>query len=101
MIYVRVELWPRGNRSGAKVLGEATIANAGGTRNRGNYQVKVSKRGGFKAVPGDFEDPERMRILLPRKSSVWRYGHVLGFARLSLNSWHLLYRALKTILESP
>ena len=100
MIYVRVELWPRGNRSGARVLGEATIANAGGTRSRGNYQVRLSKRGGFKASPGKFDDPERVRILLPRKSSIWRDGLVIGFARLSLNSWHLLHRALKAILES-
>lgn len=40
MIYVRIELWPFGDRDRRAVLGEMVIANDGtGTKNIGNYNV--------------------------------------------------------------
>lgn len=75
MIYVRVELWPRGDRSRARVLGEAEIANDGrGTVARGDYVVRLLKWG------------------VGRRT--WRTGRVEGFARKSLGPWDLLFRSL-------
>lgn len=87
MVFVRVELWPKGNREEALVLGEATIANTGGTKQRGNYRVFLSRR--HKA----FEDPLR-----PKLAEVWRTFELKDFPRLSLTAWDLLSRALKGAL---
>jgi hypothetical protein len=90
MLYVRMELWPRGHRSEAKVLGEATISNIGGTKKRGNYQVLLSRR------HRSFEDPVR-----PKPKEVWRTFEMKDFPRLSLTAWDLLCRALKGALVRP
>jgi hypothetical protein len=61
MIYVRIDLWPHGDRSRARLLGEAKIANdaqrtiAGGG-GEGAYNVTLSK----------WSDPPR----------VWKRGRV-------------------------
>ncbi len=48
MIYVRMEMWPKGNRERARLLGELLICNTGaGTPSRGTYHYALSKRGGF------------------------------------------------------
>ncbi len=78
MIVIRMELWPRGDRSRAKHLGTATIANVGGSQSVGNYRAELSTRGNN-----------------PRP---WRSGSVTGFPRLRLGAWDLLFRALQAIV---
>lgn len=52
MIYVRVELWPFGQKEKARVIGEMTVGNIGGTDEVSDYQVKATDdRGtGFKGL---------------------------------------------------
>ena len=87
MIYIRMELWPRGNRDAAEVLGEGLIVNDGtGTRTRGNYNVVLSKRGGF----GRASNLRRADV-----ANVFRRVRVEGFARTQLVAWRLLHLALE------
>jgi hypothetical protein len=45
MIYVRIELWPKGDKKKAKLLGQAFIANdATGTPTRGNYKAIMTDK---------------------------------------------------------
>lgn len=77
MLNIRIELWPYGDKSKAKVLGECRIANDDtGTRRLGNYTAT---------------------ILTPR-GKVLTTGKVTGFPRLELDSWHLLRRVLQALL---
>lgn len=83
MLYVRVEIWPGGDRSKAVVKGEATIANDGtGTETVGNYNAFFSKLAGF-------ADPHS-----PQASEVWKRGRVVDFPRRALGPFHLLAVAL-------
>lgn len=88
MIFIRCELWPKGDSAKARVLGEATISNAGsGSVIHGNYSVILSKVGGFKGgVRGSAKN-------------VWRTGAVINFPRKALGVWDLLYRALGGVLD--
>lgn len=87
MIYIRMELWHRGNRATAEVLGEGLIVNDGtGTRARGNYDVMLSKRGGF----GKGSVLQRAEV-----TNVLRRVRVEGFARTQLVAWPLLGMALE------
>ncbi len=81
MIYVRVELWRRGDRSKARLLGEAEIANDGKSENPavGDYAVRLLK------------SPE-----YAKSAGTWKAGRVEGFPRQSRlhGPWDLLLRAL-------
>lgn len=75
MIYVRVELWPRGDRSRARVLGEGKIWNkVTGTATRGEYGHEFRGKRGRLIARGDG----------PR-----------DFPRRQLLVWDLLLRALR------
>lgn len=87
MIYIRVELWPKGDRSRPRSLGEAVIENVGGDEKVGNYRCSISK-------PGGFSDPTE-----PKASECWKRVAVEGFARRSsLGGWDLLLLSLATAL---
>lgn len=82
MMYVRIELWPGGNRERARVLGEAHIANDGeqtlfADPSVGSYQAKLLK------------SPE-----YAKRSGVWKSCAVRNFPRTRLGPWDLLYRVL-------
>lgn len=98
MIYIRLEMWPRGDRKQSRLMGEATIANVGGTETRGNYVARISKRGGFKGSKAH-EDPELARVLCPKDSSVWKTTSLESFPRTILGAWDLLYRVLRACLS--
>lgn len=83
MIYVRVELWPRGDQAKAKVVGEATIANVGGTIEVGEYEAALLK---WKADETAHQDPT--------KAPVWKRMMVGGHRRLTRGPWDLLFRVL-------
>lgn len=125
MIYIRAEMWPKGDRTKARILGEATIENlGGGTRTKADYRTCISKRGGFKPTKEpltkglvqrllgdapsnslDFvghvieamtpKDPEAWRVHRPTASSIWKEIKVEGFPRASRNIWDLLFRSLR------
>ncbi len=87
MIYVRVELWPKGDRSRPRPLGEAVIENVGGDEKLGSYRVSLSKPGGFK-------DPTA-----PSAAECWKQGSVEGFPRKSdLGAWDLMLLMLAKVL---
>jgi hypothetical protein len=83
MLYIRVEIWPGGDRSKAVVKGEAVIANDGtGTEVVGNYNAFFSKLSGF-------ANPR-----YPKAAEVWKKGRVVDFPRRTLGPFHLLAVAL-------
>jgi hypothetical protein len=98
MLYIRIELWPRGQRDQARVLGEATIANVGGGEKMAHYDAKIAKFGGFTLRQGDFYDPEGARVCRPLAASVWKTGKVMNFAR-KRGPWVLLLKALQACLS--
>lgn len=77
MIYVKVELWPLGDKEKAKPLGELLIANDGtGTLTRGNYRAVIKNSVG----------------------RLTRRGEVKDFPRKRLNVFDLMYRMLKVMV---
>jgi hypothetical protein len=75
MLRVTIELLPFGREDRKRHLGTVDIANDGrGTRERGDYKVRLSKFG--------------------RPFTEWRSGAVQGFPRLTLGPYDLLLRAL-------
>jgi hypothetical protein len=76
MIVIKIELWPMGFESHKKELGRMLIDNIGGTRDRGDYRVRVLRKGS--------------------KDKVMRQGEVKDYPRLSYNVWRLIRRALKS-----
>lgn len=78
MVYVRVELWPKGNKEHAQLLGEGYITNIAGTNECANYDVTLMKSPKYAKHPG-----------------VWKNGVVTRFPRLRLGPWDLLFRALR------
>jgi hypothetical protein len=100
VIYIRAEIWPKGDRKRARILAEATIENRGGTQSRGNYLARLSNRSGFKSSKGLYSDPELTRVCAPRASSVWKAVEIVNFPRLNLGVWDLLFRVLRACVGS-
>ncbi len=75
MIVIRIELWPWGFESRKRELGRMLIDNVGGTNKRGDYRVRVLRKGS--------------------ETKVLREGEVMNYPRLSYNIWRLVCRALK------
>lgn len=93
MLYVKIELWPRGDASKAKTLGEALIANTGkGTWTSGSYNALVSKKGGFKSKQIDMQRMQPKHVL--------REASIDDFPRKRLNAWHLLARVLSKAFDA-
>lgn len=100
MIYIRVEMWPKGDRRRAYLLSEATIENTGGKKTVASYLARISKRSGFKPPEGSYQDPELVRVCQPRRSSIWKETTVEAFPKGSRGVWDLLYRALCSCVGS-
>lgn len=78
MIVIKVELWPFGDESRAKTLGQGHIYNdASGSSTRGNYKVRLFDAAGRQ----------------------WKQGEVKNFPRKRLLGWDLLYRALENLIS--
>jgi hypothetical protein len=86
MVYVRIELWPGGDRTKARLLQEATIANVGGDAERGDYAVGVSHSTTYKG--SGFADPAR-----PKPAEVWKAARITNHAR-KLSPFHLVCKAV-------
>ena len=75
MIRITIEMLPKGDESRKRHLGTAVIGNDGtGTRTRGNYKIRLSRRG--------------------QPDSTWKSGSLQGFPRTRLGPWDLLFLAL-------
>lgn len=48
MVYVRIELWPGGDRTKARLLQEVEIANVGGNPEIGEYGARLSHSSTFR-----------------------------------------------------
>ncbi len=84
MIVVKIELWPKGEESLKKELGRTYIHNCGGTDKKGDYKVRVCRK-------GDFE-PDREKIVDGKNCT--RLGEVFNYPRKSYNVWRLIIRSL-------
>lgn len=94
MVYVRIELWPGGDKAKAKLLQEVKIANdATGDLAAGNYDVTVSHSTTYKGK--GFTD-----VLAPKPAEIWKIGRVLGFDRAQSPA-HLVRAAISAALSSP
>jgi hypothetical protein len=83
MIVIRIELWPRGDKEKAQLLGEIEITNDGtGTVQIGNYNTKLYKWSKGRT----------------KRGGIWKQGKVTGFPRLKLGPYDLLLRALLAVV---
>jgi len=81
MIVIKIEIWPDGDLSKARILGVGTIANTGlGTPKLGQYRAFFDSTGP--------SGPKHREALIGR------------FKRQEKDSWELLYLALKKIFGS-
>lgn len=96
MIYIRVEMWPMGDKSKARLLGEATIANVGGDGESGNYQTRLLKSPEYAAEGNaiDLKSGDYDLVRIPA-NMIWKTGAVVKFPRKRLGPWDLLFRALR------
>jgi hypothetical protein len=88
MIIVRVFMKPKGIGP-ERLMGEAHISNdCTGDKGVGNYDVELSRinHGGYYSAD--------------HRLSPWKQGKVLGFPRLRLSVWDLLYRALHSVVAT-
>jgi len=83
MIVVRIELWPFGDHTKARLLGVASISNDGtGDLKHGNYNAELSHAGKY----------------LGERKGTWKRGRVERHLR-KLSPYHLVYKALKAALK--
>lgn len=88
MIYIKVALWPKGDFTKEKILGEATIINQTGGGSLADYSVLISKRGGFsKKSPVD--------LVRSTVKNVWKRGTVKEYQRNKKTFWYLIYESIK------
>lgn len=80
MIVVKIELHSAITRQ-ITTLGTMVIDNIGGTREKGNYRVRVGRKGS--SIPEVQNKPLRV-------------GSVTDYPRLSYNIWRLILRALQS-----
>lgn len=80
MIVIKIEIWPHGDMSKARILGVGTIANTGqGTNQVGQYEAFFDSMG-----PGGSQHREAV---------------VRHFKRQEKDAWELLYLALKKVFR--
>lgn len=85
MIVVKIEMWPKGVEGKKREIGRTYIYNAGGTDQRGDYEVRVCRKGDH--------DPGVRRI--QTGEGFTRTGRVENYPRQSYNVWRLVVRALR------
>jgi hypothetical protein len=81
MLVVKIEFWPFGDQSKAKVIGKAEIANdaTSPSTDIGNYDIRIVQSG----------DAGRFN----------RKVRIEGFPRKKLGAWYLLYLALRKLFN--
>jgi len=92
MIYIKIELWPRGNKDRARLLQEMTIANDGtGDSASSNYVGVLSHSTTYKG--SGLEEPND-----PPPHAVFKRSRVTNFSR-RLSPTRLLARMLANMNE--
>src|SRR5690242_5802188 len=92
MIRCTIELLPKGDEATKRTIGLIEIANVGGDREIGRYQVVLKKTPPFEGSlrrawrTGELVDDDEIAI-----------GSVDGFHRIKRGSYDLLYRALVAV----
>jgi len=82
MLVVKIELWPKGDKSKAETIGVLTIANDGtGSTGSGNYDCALSHSGKYFG-----------------KAGVWKTGRVVDHNR-KLSPYHLVLKCLENALS--
>lgn len=94
MLVVKVELWPHGDRTKRRELGQMTIGNVGGDIERGDYLVNASERPSDITGLPDGMDEEFLVKNHKRQQSVWA---IIGRAAISAVS-HQGMKAVRTEL---
>lgn len=89
MIVVKLEMWPKGDESKKYELGRTYIFNAGGTAQRGDYEVRVCR----KSREGNYEKTARQLV---EGKGFTRTGRLENHPRQSYNVWRLIIRALRS-----
>jgi hypothetical protein len=85
MLYIRVELWPHGDKEQSRLLCEGRIHNVGGTTTMGEYKAQFSRKG------AEIKDVARE----PEDSLKWlKNVRVSKFPRQRLLAWDLLLWSL-------
>lgn len=93
MIYIRIEMWPKGDNARARILQEGIIHNTGGDdATTGNYSFIFSRVGGFKTA---VENMRRVAV-----KNILCDGLITDFPRKRLYAHDLLFRALRTAFGS-
>jgi hypothetical protein len=95
MLVIKIELWPRGDRTKAREIGRTYIANVGGDTERGDYEAAVCRRGTTSQLATDPDWYHRTPMPLdPSGPKATRTGSVHDYPRQSYNVWRLVIRAL-------
>lgn len=55
MVVVKIELWPLGDETQAKQIGEIRIANVGGDQETGIYDAQLAHAGVYWGRPGAYK----------------------------------------------
>lgn len=87
MLVVKLELWPGGDASRKREIGRTYINNVGGSDKKGNYNVRVMKKG---------QEDTPTHEVFRNQTGIVRVGSVANYPRLSYNVWRLIIRALKS-----
>jgi hypothetical protein len=80
MLVLKLEIWPKGDETKARVVGEATLSNVGGDELAGDYEFEIEETA-FGAMPA-------------RASK----GHIYHHTR-ARGAWRLVHRMLSYFLR--
>jgi|GEM_PF-1437618 hypothetical protein len=93
MIYVKIELWPFGDRNQRKTLGEMVIANdSSGSATKGNY--KVWHKTDPEKLLDNTQNPGES-LLLRSWLGEMKPDRVEDYPRKAVTIWHLIRRAIE------
>lgn len=87
MIVIKLELWPGGDEHRKLEIGRTYINNIGGSDKKGDYNVRVMKKG---------QEDTPINEVFRNQKGITRVGSVSNYPRLSYNVWRLIIRALKS-----
>lgn len=94
VIYVKIELWPFGDRDQRRTLGEMVIANDGsGSQTKGNY--KVWHKTDPEKLLDNVKDPGES-LLLRAWLGKMKPDRVENYPRKAVTIWHLIRKAIES-----
>jgi len=95
IIFIKIELWPWGDRSRRKTLGEMVITNDGtGSQTTGNYKVWHRSDPKPDKQLDNVQDPGKS-LLLRAWLGKMVPSRIEGHPRQAVTVWHLIRKALE------